>query len=109
MGIRAPSEKLLCYARLGVGLFDRPDQILDPLGMRTEIVGELVEVWICNLLEARLVDVPDDLDAHLLELGTGCMFKIEAALGLLDRDVAGGRHDPLLLLGREALPQLVAD
>src|SRR5215471_2951186 len=103
MGIRAPSEKLLCYARLGVGLFDRPDQILDPLGMRTEIVSELVEVWIGDLLEARLVDVPDDLDAHLLELGTGCMFKVEGALWLLYSDVVGRRQDPLLLLRRQRL------
>jgi hypothetical protein len=42
---------------------DRPDQVLDLLGVRAELLGELVEIGIGDFLEARFVDVFDDLDA----------------------------------------------
>src|SRR5229473_2992006 len=67
---------------------DRPDQGLDLVGMRAEVLGELVEIGIGDLLEARLVDVGDDLDAHLLKLGRSRVLQVETALGLLHADVS---------------------
>ena len=36
-------------ARIDMDLVDRPDQRLDLLGVRTEILGELVEIGIGDL------------------------------------------------------------
>src|ERR1700747_913547 len=91
------------------GLVERSDQGLDLLGVGPEIVRELVEIGIGDLLEAGLVDVRDDLDADLREPGCCRMLQFEAALRLLRADVARRDRDPLLLLGRKALPELVAD
>src|ERR1700690_336948 len=67
---------------------DRPDQGLDLVGMRSKFLGELVEIRIGNFLEACLVDVGDDLDAHFLELGGCRTLEVEGALGLLQADVS---------------------
>src|SRR5258705_11650089 len=90
-------------------LIDRPDQRLDLVGVRAELLGELVEIGIGDLLEARLVAVLDDLDAHLLEFGCRRVLHLEGPLRLLDTDVPRGGQHPLLLFVIEALPQLVAD
>src|ERR1700688_2369073 len=50
---------------------DRSDQGLDLIRMRTEVLGELVQIGIGDLLKAGLVDIGDDLDAHFLELRRG--------------------------------------
>src|SRR5579872_775183 len=88
---------------------NRPDQILDLLGMRAEILGELVEIGIGDLLEARLVDIGHDLDADFLKLGGRCPFQVEGPLGFLQADVPRRRLHPSPLLGIETLPKLVAD
>src|SRR6516225_7901763 len=90
-------------------LVDRSDQVLDLLGVGPEIACELVEIGIGDLLEAGLVDVGDDLDADLLKPGRCGMLQCEAALRLLRADVTRRGRDPLLLLGRKAMPELVAD
>src|SRR5262249_59721317 len=84
------------------------DQVLDLLRVRTEIVGELVEIGIGDLLEAGLVDVGDDLDAHLLELHRGRMLELEGTLGLLRADIPRRDRYPLLLLRGQTLAQLLA-
>src|ERR1051326_4256299 len=72
-----------------VNSIDRPDQGLDLVGVRAEVLGELVEIGIGDLLKARLVDIGNDLDAHFLELGRGRALQFERALPLLDADVPG--------------------
>src|SRR4051812_41223504 len=49
-------------------LVDRPDQVLDLLGMRAKLLGQLVEIGVGNCDKARFVDVADDLDADRLQL-----------------------------------------
>src|ERR1700752_1987898 len=64
-------------------LVDRPDQRLDLVGMRSELLGELVEIAIGNLLEAGLVDIGDDLDADAFEPGRGRSLELERFFRLL--------------------------
>src|SRR5665213_1531078 len=90
-------------------LFDRNDQIFDLVGMRAELLGELVEHRFGNFLETRFVDVSHDLDAHPLELGGSRLFEIEGLFWLLRADIAASRQHPFLLVGVQALPQFIAD
>src|ERR1700759_5341229 len=90
-----------------IGSLRRADQVLDLFGVRPEVVRELVEQRLGNRPEARLVDILDDLDAYLLELAGGGVLELEGALRLLCADVVGRRLHPFLLVGGEALPQLV--
>src|ERR1019366_8466801 len=91
------------------GLVDRPDQGLDLVRMRAELLGELVEIGIGDFLKTRLVDVGDDLDAQFLEFRCRRTLELERAFGFLHADISGRGHDPLLLVGVETLPELVAD
>src|ERR1700739_3273263 len=81
-------------------LIDRPDQVLDLLGMRTELLGALVEIGICDRGKALLVDIVDDLDAKRLQLDFGGSFEIERHGRLLGADFLRRRRGPTLLLGR---------
>src|SRR6185369_1066080 len=58
-------------------LLDRPDEVLDLLGMRTELLGKLVEIGIGDLYEAGLVDVGDDLDADRFQLVLRLMLEFD--------------------------------
>src|ERR1700689_475200 len=49
-------------------LVECADQVLDLLGVRPELLGELVEIGVGNRDEAGLVDVGDDLHADRLQL-----------------------------------------
>src|SRR5690349_24503285 len=89
-----------------VSSIDRPDQVLDLVGMWSEILCQLVEQGIGDLLKARLVDVGHDLDAHLAKLARRRMLELEAALGLLQADIPPRGQHPLLLVGGKALPEL---
>jgi len=57
---------------------DRPDQVLDLLGMRTEFLGELVEKWVGDRCEALLVHILDNLDTKALQLGGGIFSSLAA-------------------------------
>src|SRR6266700_6131703 len=85
---------------------NRPDQGLDLVRVRTELLGELVEIGIGDLLKTGLVDIGNDLDAHLLKLGRRRTLELERTFGFLRADIPGSGRDPLLLLSIEALPQL---
>ena len=50
-------------------LFYVADKSEDLHGIGAEILGELVLDWLADLRKAALVDILDDLDADLLELG----------------------------------------
>src|SRR5437868_7292180 len=89
------------------GSVDRPDQILDLLGMGTELLCELVEIGIGNRCEALLVYVLDDLDAKTLQLGGRRLLQFERPGRLFAADFRCRRRNPFLLFGREALPQPV--
>src|SRR3954453_11401593 len=91
------------------GSGDGADQGLDLVGMRAEILGELVEVRVGDLLKSALVDIRDDLHSHFLQLGRGGTLKLESAFRFLQANLPGRTGDPLLLLVAETLPQLVAD
>src|SRR6516162_10922723 len=88
---------------------DAADQILDLGRMRTEVGRHLVEVRIGDLLESRLVDIADDLDADGLQLGSRFMLQGDRLRRLVLIDLVGGYLHPALLLGRKAVPQFVAD
>src|SRR6516225_6974416 len=83
---------------------DTADQILDLARVRAEIGRHLVEVRIGHLLEARLVDVADDLDTNRLELGSGLVLERDRLGGLVPVDLVGGGQHPALLFGRKAVP-----
>src|SRR3984957_9783989 len=90
-------------------LVDAADQLFDLGGVGPKASGKLVQIRRGDVDEARLVDVGDDLDADRLELADRLVLEIER-LGRLDFvDLGAGGLHPLLLLGREALPELVAD
>ncbi len=78
--------------------------------MRAEFLRELVLDRRRGLDEAGLVDVLDDLDADLLQLARPSRFSSFSAIaGSRLRDFVGRGLHPLLLLGRQAVPGLVAD
>src|SRR6202521_3344020 len=72
-------------------LIDRPDQILDFLGMRSELLGELVEIGIGDRGEAGFVDVGHDLHADRFQLLLRLMLKLDRLRRLLLVDLVGGR------------------
>src|SRR4051812_6634588 len=78
-------------------------------GVRSEILGDLVLHRRGDALEAGLVDLVDDLHAHLLQLGARFALELEGLLRLLRVHLVRRPLYPLLLLGGEARPQLVAD
>src|SRR5258708_38985153 len=90
-------------------LFNRADEILDLLGVRPKLLGELVEIGIGNRDEAGLVDLGDDLDADLPQLVLRLMFELDRFRGLGLVDLVGGGLHPALLLRRQTVPELVAD
>src|SRR5205809_7708504 len=67
-------------------LLDRADQILDLLGMRAELFGELVEIGIGDRDKAGLIDIGDDLDADRPQLVLRLMLEFDRfrGLGLVD-------------------------
>jgi hypothetical protein len=77
--------------------------------MRAEVLGELVLDRLADLLEAALVDVPNDLDADLLELGQRLVLQLEGDGPLFLADLVRCRLHPALLLVAQAAPYLVAD
>src|SRR5438445_4289603 len=90
-------------------LWDRADRLLDFDRVRPELLGELLEIGRGDLDETGLVDAAHHFHAHRYQLGLGLMLEIERLRGLLAVDLVGGGLHPLLLLGGEARPQLVAD
>src|SRR5438132_2715258 len=94
-----------CFA----ALIDRPDQGLDLVRVRAELLGELVEIGIGDRGKALFVDIVDDLDAERFQL-RGCgLFKLKGFGRLFGADLRRCRRHPLLLFARQALPQFVAD
>src|SRR5215471_1342418 len=90
-------------------LFYVANKCEDLLGMRPEILGELVLDRRANPGKAALVDVLDDLDAHLLEFRQRLVLEPEGRSRLVLADLVGGRLHPLLLLIGQAAPDFVAD
>src|SRR5215467_11002103 len=90
-------------------LFDGNDRALDLVGVRAEVLCQLVQHRVGYLLEAGFVDARYDLDTDRLESGGGSVLKRERLLRLLDADVAASLQDPFSLVGAEAFPELVAD
>src|SRR3984893_5869787 len=58
-------------------LIDRPNQVLDFLGVRPELLGELVEIGIGDRGEAGFVDVGHDLHADRFQLLLRLMLKLD--------------------------------
>src|SRR4051812_9677102 len=87
-------------------LIHSPDQVLDLLGMRPKVLGELVEIGIGYRRKALLVDIGDDLDADRFQLGRRGPFQVESLPRLLLADFIARRQHPFLLFGGKALPQL---
>src|ERR1700731_1573495 len=90
-------------------LLDAPDDLEDLHGVGSELLGDLILNRLGALGEAGLVDVLDELDADLLELGQRFVLELDGLGRLRAPDLVGGGLDPLLLLGAEAGPRLVAD
>ena len=90
-------------------LVDAADQLFDLDGVRAEFSGKLVQIRRGDPDKARLVDVGDDLDADCLELADRLVLQLERLGRLVFVDLGGRCLHPLLLLGGEALPELVAD
>src|SRR6266576_1548065 len=88
------------------GLIDRADQVLDLFRVWTELFGELVEIRIGDRRKAPLVYVIDNLDAERFQLCRRRFFQFERLCWLLGADLSRRCRHPLLLFGRQALPQL---
>ena len=58
--------------------------------MRTELLGQLVEIGIGDRGKTLLVDIIDDLDAKRLELRGSGPLEIERLGRLLGADFGGG-------------------
>src|SRR5262249_18287347 len=86
-----------------------PDQCFYLVGVGAEVLRELVQIWIGDLLEPRLVDISDDLDPHPLEFRSRLPLQLKTLFWFLRADISAGGQDPLLLISAEALPQPVAD
>src|SRR5204862_5347937 len=85
-------------------LIDRPDQVLDFLGVRAELLGELVEIGVCHSREAGLVDIGDDLDPDRFQLVLRLVFELDCLRWLVLVDLIGRGLHPSLLLRRQAVP-----
>ena len=77
--------------------------------MWPQILRELVLDRLADLHEAALVDVFDDLDAHLFQLCQRLVLKLEGDVWLVSADLIGCCLHPLFLLVGQARPSLVAD
>ena len=73
---------------------DTADQVLDLDRVRAELLGQLVQIGVGNLDEARLVDVGDDLDAERLELVGRLVLQLERLGRLVLADLVGRRSSP---------------
>src|SRR5262245_9644391 len=81
-----------------------PDQRFYLVGVRAQVLRELVQIWIGDLLEPRLVDISDDLDSHPLEFRPGLPLELKGPFWFLRADIFAGGQNPLLLISAEALP-----
>ena len=77
--------------------------------VRAEVRGKLVLDRFADRLEAALVDVLHDFDAHFLELRQRLMLEFERDRRLLLADFIGRRLDPFFLLIGQAAPGFVTD
>ena len=94
--------------RLGGQLFHVADQCENLYRIWPEIRRELVLDRLADLREAALVDVLDNLDAHLFELCQCFLLELERDGRLVLADFIGCGLHPFLLLVGQAAPGLVA-
>src|ERR1700704_1509712 len=83
-------------------LLDGADQVLDLLGVGTEILGKLVEIGIGYRDEARFVDIGYHFHADRLQLVLRLMLELDRFGGLGLVDLIGGGLHPALLFRRDA-------
>src|SRR4051812_22413701 len=79
---------------------DRPDQALDLVGVRAELLRQLVEVGIGDLLEPRLVG-RNYFDPDRLDLRQRLVLQLERLLRFHRADFSSGGEHPFLLVGIE--------
>src|SRR3954447_13870477 len=89
-------------------LFDGADQILDLLRVRAEFFRQLVQIGVGDSNKGWLIDFGDDLDTDRLQLVLRLMLEFDRLGRLALVHLVSGRLHPPLLLGRQAIPKLVA-